>query len=237
MTKKHLKQRRHFHKKCSVLIAKPHNVENKTDERTNNFIMKAFERGLAEYAPIKSKLPELARNSIIREFKTEKKYADKEHIFFLDDDSPPIDQFAIEYLRQQNKPVACGVTPIAVVYADHIDPRWSAATKFRPDGKPDLIDIWDLPKEPFKAVGVGGTCMLLQRRVLEKLKPPYQRNTFDDNYEIVTFSEDLYFAEKIREAGFDIWVYPEIQCHHYHNFDLLDLFASVRQTREKYEKV
>lgn len=231
-----MKKRRHFHKKCSVLIAKPHNVECKTDERTNNFIMKAFERGLAEYSPIQSKLPELARNKIIHEFLCDKKNRDKEYIFFLDDDSPPIDQFAIEYLRQQNKPVACGVTPIVVVHPNELDCRWSAAMKLREDGKPDLIGIWDLPKKPFKAVGVGGTCMLIHRRVLEKLKPPYQKNTFDDTYENIMFSEDLYFTEKIREAGFDIWVYPEIQCHHYHQFDLLDVHAVARQVREKYEK-
>ena len=230
--RKLIRKRRHFHKKCSVLIAKPHNIECTTDERTNNFIMKAFERGLAEYSPIESKLPELARNKIIKEFKTEPKYADKEHIFFLDDDSPPIDQFAIEYLRQQNKPVACGVTPICVVHKDQIDCKWSAAKTLKDNGKPDLVDMWDLPKEPFKAVGVGGTCMLIQRRVLEALKPPYQKNTFDDDCENILFSEDLYFSEKILKAGFDIWVYPEIQCHHFHKFDLLDVFAIARQIKE-----
>ena len=229
--RKPIKKRRHFHKKCSILVAKPHNFEFTTDERTNNFIMKAFERGLIEYAPIRSKLPELARNKMIYEFLHEPKYADKTHIFFLDDDSPPIDQFAIEYLRQQDKPVACGVTPIAVVSAETLDCKWSAAVDDG-NGEIQMFNMFNLPKKPFKALRVGGTCMLIQRRVLEALEPPYQRNTFDDRYESIKLGEDIYFAEKIRKAGFPIWVYPEIQCHHYHKFDILDIFAIARQVRE-----
>jgi hypothetical protein len=225
------KKRRQFRKEHSVLIVKPHNIENQTNEWTNKFIMQAFERGIGEYWSAPTKSPELARNKGINKFLHDPNHMSKTHLFFIDDDSPPIETFAIEQLRSHNKPVIAGVTPIVRVHPKDLDCMWSAILEDKKTRTMSNIGIDDLPKKIFKARRVGGTCLLLQRKVLEKLKPPYQKTTFNDNYTDVKLSEDVYFADKIIEAGFDIWVDPDVQCHHYHIFDLLDIFAIVRQLK------
>lgn len=228
--RKLIRRRKKHNRECSVLIVKPHNIECQTNEWTNQFIMKAFQRGTAELAPFPTKIPEFGRNTGINKFLHDPKHRHYEHIFFLDDDSPPFDDYAIEYLRSQNRSVIAGVTPIVRVKPSEIDCHWSASIKNN-DGKVQTIGINELPKKQFKAHRVGGTCLLVHRRVLEKLKPPYQKTTFNETCTDVKLSEDVYFSDKIREAGFDIWVDPKVQCHHWHYFDLADIFAIVRQTK------
>ncbi len=216
----------------NVLIVKPHNIERQTDERVNNWIMQAFQRGVGEYLPIPAKLPELARNWAISEFLTNPKNKDKTHIFFIDSDTEPMNPYAIEKLLSHNKPVVAGVTPIVRV-AEDIRCMWSVVTGDGDDYDP--ISIEGLPTKLFQAKRVGGTTLLVRRDVLEKLEKPYQISTWKDDMTGQTFSEDFYFSDKIREAGFNIYVDPTVICHHYHNFDLLDVFsiweASVKAGR------
>lgn len=205
-----------------VLIVKPHNVEYNTDDRVNLWIMKAFQRGVAETIHIPAKLPELARNYAIKQFLTDPKLAKKTHIFFLDADTEPLSDFAIERLLSHNKPVISGITPI-IRKGEELKCMWSAVLEN--GDNLDTIGIDELPKSLFKAKRVGGTTLLVRRDVLEKLKSPYQISSFDDEMVHQDLSEDYYFSDKIREAGFDIWVDPDVVCHHYHKFDLLDIFS------------
>jgi len=227
---KPIKPRKKHAREHAVLIVKPHNIECQTNEWTNQFIMKAFQRGTAEYSPYPTKSPEFGRNMGILKFLNDEKCKKYEHIFFLDDDSPPVDDFAIEFLRSMNKPVAAGITPIVRVKEKTLTCHWSSVV-LNDDGKMAHIPPDKLPKHPFKAHRVGGTCLLVARRVLEKLNPPFQKTTFNELCTDVALSEDVYFSDRIREAGFDIWVHPRVQCHHWHNFDLLDIFAILRQTK------
>ena len=221
-------------KKYPVLIVKPHNVEYIVDERVGQFIMKAFQRGVGEYLSYPSKVPELARNRAIQQFlhSTEPAFAKKTHIFFLDADTCPVNDFAIERLLGLKKDVVGGVAPIVRTNNNTISCMWSAIMKGE-DGKRENIGIGELPKKLFKADRVGGTTLLMSRRALEKLKPPYQMTTYNDSWTDVKLSEDYYFSDKIREAGFDIWVDPETVCNHYHNFNLLDIFAIWEQSQKK----
>ena len=207
-----------------VLIAKPHNVENLVDERVNTWCMKAFQRGIAEYVPCGTKQAELGRNTIINEFRDNEIYRKCTHIFFLDADTEPFDDFAIERLLSLKKPVIAGVTPIVMQRPDHLACMWSPVIK-KENGELENIGIGEMPKKPFIAQRTGGTTLLIERRVINDLKPPYQRSTYNSNWTNISLSEDRYFSDKIREAGYNIWIDPETVCHHYHKIDLLDLFA------------
>ena len=44
--------------------------------------------------------------------------------------------------------------------------------------------------------------------------------------------EDIYFSEKVREAGFDLWVDPAVQCHHFHTIDILEVFMIAMQAKK-----
>lgn len=227
-------------KEPPVLIVRPHKPENLTQQQTSAFITRAIIRRIAECQPFPSKAPELARNYAIADFLAN--YPKKTHIFFLDDDSPPRNPFAIERLLSLNKPVVCGVTPIwrYSKTQESFDLLWSAIvskeghTEEAP--KLDNIGIDELPKTIFKAYRTGGTCLLIRRDVLEKLTKPYQKTTYNDDVTDVTKSEDIYFCDQIRKAGFDIWVDPETVCSHYHNLDILDVFQvylTVAKTQER----
>jgi SAM-dependent methyltransferase len=57
--------------------------------------------------------------------------------------------------------------------------------------------------------GCGGGCLLVHRRVIEKLEKPYFKFT-----EGARAGEDFYFCRQIRQAGFDIWLDPGVICGH-----------------------
>ncbi|MFH1717513.1 MAG: hypothetical protein ABIF19_09205 [Planctomycetota bacterium] len=221
-----------------VLIVRPHNPENLTCQQTDIFIDKAVIRGIAECKMYASKVPELARNSAIQAFLLG--HTKKTHIFFLDDDSTPENDYAIEVLMRHKKPVICAPTPICRYDPDnkHFNFLWN--TIVTKDGhteeKPQLENIGpdELPKKLFKCHRTGGTGLLVHRDVLEKLQSPYQMTTYNDNWTDVTKSEDIYFCDKIRKAGFDIWADGNTVCHHYHRLDILDMFvvyeAALRDT-------
>lgn len=227
-------KRKMYRGRYYVQIIKPHNREYLTHEQTNMFISKAIERGIAEYTAYASQLPEFGRNKGIDSMLHNSEWRNKTHIFFIDDDSPPVSEYAIERLLSHKKPVVAGVTPIVTDVNEYRNNcRWSPVIT-KENSKKNNIGIFDLPsKGLFKAYRVGGTCLLIQRKVIEKLKPPYQLSTFNENVTGTKLSEDFYFCDRIREAGFDIWVDPEVECHHYHQFDLLDFFAAMRQMQEE----
>lgn len=225
--------KRKYQRLYSVLIVKPYNKECMVDERVNQFIMKAFSRGIGEYLSFSTKLPELARNRAICEFLHNPIHKKKTHIFFLDADTEPMDDYAIERLLHHNKDVVAGVTPIVRMTDSSLNCMWSAMV----DNKGQLanIGIGELPKKLFKAERAGGTTLLISRKVLEKLKPPYQKTVFNDKFTDVVKSEDIYFCDKVKEAGFDIYIDPTVVCHHYHRFDLLDIFSVWKQAKQKNE--
>ena len=218
-----------------VLIVRPHRDDNRTQQQTSAFITRAIVRGIAECQPLPSKAPELARNYAIADFL--ENHPRKTHIFFLDDDSTPKNNFAIELLLRHDKPVICGVTPIWRYGKSLKDFSllWSAVIQ-KPDGKLDNIGVDELPKKPFKAYRTGGTCLLIERKVLEKLEPPYQKTTFNDTVTDVKLSEDMYFSDKIRKAGFEIWCDPKVICSHFHVSDILDVFSVYNTAMKKLAK-
>jgi hypothetical protein len=59
------------------------------------------------------------------------------------------------------------------------------------------------------------------------MEPPYQKVTYDESHIEYTQSEDYYFCDKIRAAGFDIWVDPTIMCHHWHTMDMMMIVQMI----------
>jgi hypothetical protein len=246
LRKLHRRRSAHLAKDPPILIVRPHKAEGDTCEATSQFCAKAFKRNIADYLCLASATPDVARNKAITAFLRDPLHARKTHIFFLDDDSTPYNDFVLERLLQLNKPVIAGVTPIvrkrdAIDFAKlqagivrneqlFLDCMWSAIIK--EGAGMDNIGIDELPSKPFIAHRTGGTCLLIRRQVLEKLKPPYQMFEFGPEHINVTRSEDIYFSDQIREAGYDIWIDPESVCHHFHRWDLLDVFSIAMQAKQ-----
>jgi hypothetical protein len=55
-----------------------------------------------------------------------------------------------------------------------------------------------------KVDAVGGSGLLIERRVLESYGPPYFRCEYDDQGMLYR-SEDFWFCERVKEQGFDVW--------------------------------
>ena len=76
------------------------------------------------------------------------------------------------------------------------------SSSFMTNSNPDFI--------PIKGGGMG--CALIHRSVLENLEYPYFKYDIRDNGTFL--SEDLYFCEKAREKGYQIWTMPVLGCDH-----------------------
>jgi hypothetical protein len=228
------KRRRQTMAGTPVLIVKPHNIQFQVDERVSIFIMKAFQRGVANYYPVATKLPEFGRNTAIKEFLNHPDMKRHSHIFFIDADTEPINERAIERLLSLDKDVVCGVTPVKIGTDATFEIGWNVQRK-NEDGKHEFYGIDELPDKPFKIDRVGGTTVLIKRHVLERIfeeGEPFQKSVFNADITNVKLSEDYYFSEKLTKAGFTIWCDPLTQCHHYHNVDILDIMAVYTQAFE-----
>lgn len=122
------------------------------------------------------------------------------HLLFLDSDIV-VAPDTLHQLLKANRPIVSGL------YRRRLPPHEPMA--FRREGK---------KFSPVSASGslqkvdrVGGGCLLIQRKVFEKIKPPWFSIVEGPNGYL---SEDFYFCEKAREAGFEIWLDPAVRPWH-----------------------
>lgn len=70
---------------------------------------------------------------------------------------------------------------------------------------------------------IGSGCMLISRRVIEKLRwnQPFLRQWLQDG--TVGVGGDYSFCEKAKEAGFRIWAHFDYLCDHFNELSLLEV--------------
>lgn len=91
------------------------------------------------------------------------------------------------------------VNPIAHFLLKHKDKLKGGEAIILPSTKEDLIEC----------DGIGAGCILVHRRVLDAIEPPW----FQYN-EGTNIGEDFYFCRKVQAAGFKIYVDPGVICGH-----------------------
>ena len=216
--------------KAKTMIGIPVSLSHNINDGLSAFCADAYGRHVAGQRILPSRAPELGRNKIISEFLASPTIF--EYLFLCDSDTYPDNRFAIERLLSHNKPVVAGITPICMETPDGVQlPIWSYRLPPDKEGdKPKLVYLKDeLPKGIFKAYSTGGTTILLRRDVLASLKPPYQFTLWNDSVTDYKMGEDHVFCEKLKAAGFDIWIDPTVICHHWHYFDLLRLVELIKR--------
>jgi hypothetical protein len=131
-----------------------------------------------------------------------------EHIFFVDYDVAPPSNALVKLLSLK-VPIAAGVYHLKQVpsYPLIFVKGWPGAFEDYETG--DLI----------KADGVGMGCTLISMEVFKKIKPPWFKTCpgySESNPGVHTphMTEDIYFCNKAKAAGFDIIVDTSIQCGH-----------------------
>ncbi|RKY03957.1 MAG: hypothetical protein DRP56_10680 [Planctomycetota bacterium] len=230
------KRKRAISLKTKVYIVTPVMLNFTIDVFMSQFCSAAIMRGIAEWETMPSRAAEDARNRMMRDvLKNKPQYT---HFFFLDADSFPYDAYMIEKLLQHNKPVIAGPTPTQrcpknlVGFTNgklenkrgNIRRLWNVVIEkdgnpvsLRRDDKNTALD--ELPSGLFKAAHVGCTGLLVRRDVIESMTEPYQythRNEVGD----VVLSEDYDFCQKIRKAGYDIWIDPTQKSGHRQTIDV-----------------
>jgi len=155
-----------------------------------------------------------------------------DYLFFVDDDNPiPID--TLEKFIEDDKDIVSapilgrnpdknGIHPLCCFYAREIiaDKKplklYFPVTQFKENHYLHKVD----------ATGTG--CLLIKRKVLEKLNTIYQDSIFEfgdikfnekvtvdgKEYDRRTMSEDCEFSERAVKAGFEIWVDERIKPIH-----------------------
>lgn len=141
------------------------------------------------------------RNYCVNHFLTN----DYTHLFFVDSDTtPPVD--ALTKLLEANRDIISGITP---VIKDRVRLQWVRGTNVFtksgpvvPNGKVQEIER------------CGASCLLIKRRVFQKIKEPPFKFVYDDKHQSLKMGEDYYFCQLAQHHGFKIFCDTSIECGH-----------------------
>lgn len=128
-----------------------------------------------------------------------------DYILFVDTDMK-FDATAISKLLDMNVDIACG----------HYHQR-----KFPPTSVVIQLDppLDKLPEKPIKVRAAGTGFMLIKIGVFQRMKQPwffFEPELLNDKFEVEqkAVGEDVYFCDKARACGFDIWLEPNVHIGH-----------------------
>ena len=151
------------------------------------------------------------RNQIVKKFLE----GTWDYLLMIDSDNPP-KRNPLELVKLDKDVIACPT------------PQWNDEG----GGYPLYFVAMDKVKEGYRehkekrglqevdAIGAG--CILIARRVLEKVKAPFMRIWNEEG--IADLGLDFNFCEKAKEQGFKIWAHYDYPCSHYKTIDLLKVF-------------
>jgi len=151
---------------------------------------------------------DIARNKAV-EYALEKK---ANYIWFLDDDVQ-VPFFAVRqliYTLQQSDAMVVG----GIYCSKHLPPE---PLVYRGRGQGPFWK-WKV-EEIFEVDGIGGGCMMVNMEVFKHLEKPYFKTVdkfVTEGSEISnSATEDLYFCNKVRDAGFKILADAHVMCNHW----------------------
>ena len=195
---------------CPILVGIPLPVDYKMDARILSVLERWDRTELADTLYIPSPFPTLGRDKIV--YHAQYKLPTPTHILFVDSDVLP-KKNTLEKLLLLNKDIVAGVYPITAKKGL----AWSVSKeeKFVP------LSIEELPSEPFKISSCGFGIVLVKMKVFEKMQWPYWKNEFNPGG--IEKGEDLYFCDKAKEAGFEIWCDPKVKCNHIRIANLMSI--------------
>jgi len=155
------------------------------------------------------------------------------YLFFLDDDviCPKFSVLALGSILQ-TRPDAMVASGI------YVNKNMSADPVIFKDGYPGSYLDWDVNQE-FEVDMCGAGCMLINTEVFKYLEKPYFQFTQEyekvgDDIQLKGVSEDVYFCNKVKEAGFKIYAHGSVLCAHYNNAD--DKFYELSKDSPPYQR-
>ncbi len=134
------------------------------------------------------------------------------HILFVDYDVLPRYNTLIKLL-EHDKDIISGVYPAMQKFK--VSWCLSREKTFK------LMDIEDLPGNPFKVQVACNGMLMVKMEVFDKLEWPYWRTDYENTGKKT--GADIYFFDKAKAAGYDLWVDPKVKCGHFKMVDLLGI--------------
>ena len=201
--------------KPSIFIAIPNLGNIATDNAMNLLAWFASGRyGLKVFAPQNVRPWDRARNLCHRQFLSER----YEYLFFLDANTIPHPS-VLDRLLRHDLPMVAGVVQI---WQEHLMPmsfRWDGLAKHFED--PASVDeVIGAGYKPHHGEGLQEVdvttcaCTLIKREVMERVRRPAFAFTHTDEFGTEGLSEDFYFCDGVRLAGYPIAVDFDAVCDH-----------------------
>jgi len=139
---------------------------------------------------------------------------DYDYMLIIDNDNPPINN-PLD-LVELDKDIIGLPTP-QWNESDKNFPIYFVAMERVPEGYKEFKNKKGL--QEVDAVGSG--CVLIARRVLEKVKAPFLREWDEDGR--MNYGGDFTFCKKAKEQGFKIYTHYDYPCSHFKELNLLDI--------------
>ena len=167
---------------------------------------------------------ELVRNRIVGEFLR----TDREYLLMIDDDMVPPEDLLDMTVHGRD---VVG----ALYYA--WDPRkgpFVAAYDRGEDGGYGALTPGEVERQGLREVAlVGGGCLLVHRRVLEALSPPWFRFETDGEGRRILTPEDFFFCRNAVAGGIRVFLDTDRICGHIKAVDLRDVVALTTARRRE----
>ena len=147
------------------------------------------------------------RNQIVQRFLK----SDCTHLLQLDNDTVPA-RNPLELVEYKKDIISCPV-PIydKVVFLNVFSSNQNQTLHPLSFEEKGLVHI--------DATGTG--CIMCSRRVLERIKKPFERQYNEDGIE--TLGLDLFFSQKANDANFEIYTHCDYISKHYKEIDLINV--------------
>lgn len=150
------------------------------------------------------------RNKIVLKFMS----SDCDYLLMIDDDNPPIKN-PLDLIGLDKDIIGLPTPQWKGNVMPHL--MWMVGKRF-PDGYRCYTD----KREGIEQVDFVGTgCMIVAKRVFEKIKGPFMRKWNEDG--VAVLGQDFHFCERARERGFEIWVNWDYVCNHFKKINLLNI--------------
>lgn len=145
------------------------------------------------------------RNDIVKQFlKT-----DCDYLLKIDEDTVPLKN-TLDLVNFDKDVIGC---PYPQIKDD--DLGWLVMRKVKNGYKQMPTDT---RKGLLEVDATGDGVMLIARRVLEKVKIPFERKWKDG---VPIKGSDFYFCDKVKDLGFKVWTHWEYPCSHFKEVDLI----------------
>jgi protein-L-isoaspartate O-methyltransferase len=161
----------------------------------------------------------ISRNLIVKHFLN----TDADYLFFVDSDiSLPDNAFQ---LFEADKDIISGFYPLWVMN--------TMVPCLLRENTPDNLSFlarwkWDT-LEQYDAAGAG--CLLIKRKVLEKIPPPWFDIEFDEERIGIEHGEDIWFCRNAKKYGFEIWGDTGVRCGHQKSVDLMRIYEILHMNQ------